>query len=189
MNFQCECGHRISDTTDYLSYKAHLISDQDWYDFIEEIDAAIEMPESTEGDKVKALMKIRALSSKLSRTVYQCTKCGNIFFGDNNSSKLEMFRSCSDESNKKLLISSLGDEWKGFLFGDWVDDPPEWRFNRLKGYISASCFSDIKEYKDWESLEREYYQILSELKDRNILRSSSLEKNHVKIHTWHLDKK
>ena len=187
MNFSCECGQRIHDTSDYLSYKGHLISDQDWFDFMHEIDAAIEKSGPTAQDKVKALMKIRILSGKLSQTVYQCSKCGNIFFSDKNSPSLEMFRGCSDDTNKRLLKSALGDEWQGFLHGDWVDEPPEWRFKGLKGYISASCFPETKEYDDWESLERDYYQILSDLSGRNVLRSSSLEKNGVKIHLWHLN--
>ena len=29
MRFMCECGHLIIDTTDYLPYKAYMISDID----------------------------------------------------------------------------------------------------------------------------------------------------------------
>ncbi|WP_338542496.1 hypothetical protein [Paenibacillus tundrae] len=42
MHFYCYCGNRISDTTDYLSYKGYVISDQDEFDFLDEIDRAIE---------------------------------------------------------------------------------------------------------------------------------------------------
>lgn len=108
MKFTCECGHIIYDQTDYLSYKAHLISDQDWFDFLEEIDEAIEKSGPTPKDKEIACMKIRSLSSKLYKRVYQCKNCGNIFF-NNNSPQLEMFRSHKDNPNKTLLESSKGD--------------------------------------------------------------------------------
>ena len=37
--FACPCGGGVKDSTDYLSYKAHLIADQDFEDF-QEISAA-----------------------------------------------------------------------------------------------------------------------------------------------------
>lgn len=58
--------------TDYLPYKGYIISDQDWFDFLDEIDAAIEKSGPTPKDKENALMKIRNLSINLSKTVYQC---------------------------------------------------------------------------------------------------------------------
>ncbi len=42
------------DQTDYLSYKAYLVSDQDWFNFIEEIDEAIEKSGPTTKDKESA---------------------------------------------------------------------------------------------------------------------------------------
>jgi rubrerythrin len=111
MNFLCECGNRITDTTDYLPYKAHLISDQDWFDFLEEIDGAIEKSGPTAKDKESACMKIRMLASDLKKSVYQCPNCGNIFIY-NNPPQLEMFRSTEDNPDKTLLQSYKGDKWK-----------------------------------------------------------------------------
>ncbi|MDQ0887984.1 hypothetical protein QFZ81_003072 [Paenibacillus sp. V4I9] len=107
MKFLCECGHAIYDQTDYLSYKAYLISDQDWFSFLDEIDNAIEKTGSTPEDKEKALMRIRSIAINLTKLVYQCDKCGNIFFY-NSPPQLEMFRSCSDTPNKGLLKSAKG---------------------------------------------------------------------------------
>ncbi|NOU85586.1 hypothetical protein GC102_07310 [Paenibacillus sp. LMG 31460] len=182
MKFMCECGHPIYDTTDYLSYKAHLISDQDWFDFLEEIDSAIEKSGPSEIDKEKALMKIRSLSSNLTKKVYQCNKCRNMFFY-NNPPRLEVFRPSSDSVNKKLLRSAHGDKWKGFLNGDWMDNNLAWR---VKGFITASCLDEGKQYDDWEILEKEYYLVFNELSANNLLRSSSLKKNGNVFHTWNL---
>jgi hypothetical protein len=108
MKFMSECGHIIYDITDNLSYKAHLISDQDWFNFLDEIDEAIEKSGPTQKDKESACMKIRSLSSELHKSVYQCKNCGNMFF-NNNLFQLEMFRSHKDNPNKTLLQSSKGD--------------------------------------------------------------------------------
>lgn len=53
MKFLCECGHPIYDQTDYLPYKAHVISDQDWFNFLDTIDDAIEKTGPTPEDKEK----------------------------------------------------------------------------------------------------------------------------------------
>lgn len=45
MHFYCQCGNRIDDTTDMISYKARMIADQDWDGFLDAICAAIESKE------------------------------------------------------------------------------------------------------------------------------------------------
>ncbi|NOU71292.1 hypothetical protein GC098_07630 [Paenibacillus sp. LMG 31458] len=156
------------------------MSDQDWFDFLDEIDSAIEKSGPSEIDKEKALMKIRTLSSNLTKKVYQCNKCGIVFI---NNNRLEVFRPSSDSVNKKLLRSAHGDKWKGFLDGDWMDNNPVWR---VKGFIAASCLAEGKQYDDWEILEKEYYLIFNELREKNLLRSSSLKKNGNVLHAWKL---
>ena len=42
MKIGCECGSLIIDTTDNLPWKAHFISDKNWFDFQDSIDEAIE---------------------------------------------------------------------------------------------------------------------------------------------------
>lgn len=108
MKFLCECGHPIYDQTDYLPYKAHVISNQDWFNFLDEIDDAIEKAGSTPEDKERALMRIRSLAVNLSKSVYQCNECGNVFFY-RNPPQLEMFRCCSDNPNKELFKSAKVD--------------------------------------------------------------------------------
>ena len=53
--FGCICGHQLSDITDFLPYKAHLIPDEDW-DTDQDVD-----------------------SHDAARTVYECENCGRLW--------------------------------------------------------------------------------------------------------------
>ncbi|WP_240644665.1 hypothetical protein [Paenibacillus paeoniae] len=101
------------------------MSDQDRYDLLEEIDDAIEKSGPSPIDKEEAAMRIRSLISTLFKTVYQCSNCGN-FFIDNNYPRLEMFRG-ANQVNKNLLVSALGDKWRGFIYAEWKDNIPDWQ--------------------------------------------------------------
>jgi DNA-directed RNA polymerase subunit RPC12/RpoP len=106
MKFVCECGNKILDIADGLSYKAHIIADQDWFELLDEIDNAIEKSGPTEKDKENAVMQIRMHISKLAKTLYQCQNCGNIFLAKKNTDQLEMFKSFNENTDKNLLNSS-----------------------------------------------------------------------------------
>lgn len=187
MNFRCECGQRIHDNTDYLSYKGYLMSDQDQFDLLDEIDDAIEKSGPSASDKEEAAMRIRSLTSTLFKTVYQCPNCGNLFIDNDHDRSLEMFRG-ANQVNKNLLMSALGDKWRGFLYAEWKDEIPEWQtshgtlFNETNSR-SLSGRSDGK-YSDWEALEHDYYQLFNELKNKNVIRYSQLKKNYTVIHSW-----
>lgn len=111
MNFRCECGHRIHDNTDYLPYKGYFLADQDQDDLMDEIDDAIEKSGPTPRDKEEAAMRIRSLITRLFKSAYQCSNCGNLFM-DLGPAGLEMFRAV-DPVNKNLLRSALGSSGGG----------------------------------------------------------------------------
>lgn len=178
----CVSVDRISDTTDYIPYKAHLIPDQDLFDYFDEIDKIISNVGISLKEKEYAMMKIRDLSNEYTKIIYQCQKCGNIFL-EHKSTTLEMFRGCNEKVNMELLESVKGDKWQGFLYAEWVDNKPICL--EKKGYISAPTLIK-EEYERWEELEARYYIIFNELKEKNILRSSSLRKNNITIHSWNL---
>lgn len=183
MHFYCNCGNRISDTTDYLSYKGYVISDQDEFDFLDEIDRAIEQSGPSAEDKESAAMNVRRLWGDLTRTVYQCPECGTIYM-NNDKNQLRGFTRGNENTEKNLLRSAKGDAWPGFIYGDWVDQKPEWR---EKGYIHASILPEMKIYEDWESLESDYMALFQEFKDKSLLRSGILKKNGEWIHSWWRD--
>lgn len=104
MKISCQCGGLISDTTDYLPYKAHVISDQDWFGISEAIDEAIEQTGPSPGEKEAACMRIRGLLGKLSRSAWQCSACGSIHIDDPNY-RLWHFAPDTDEMPKDLFRS------------------------------------------------------------------------------------
>jgi len=190
MHFLCECGNRIHDITDNLSYKAHLISDQDWFDFLDKIDDVVEKSGPSQKDKENALMQISSLAVNMTKLVYLCKKCGNIFFDDDNGGLLEMYKPCSENVNTKLLESYKKEKWQGSLSAEWVDEKPEWL--ESNGFISQDTnykshkISQNNGYDNWDNLEKEYYIIFEELREEGVLRSSSLKKNKILIHSWNI---
>lgn len=188
MHFFCKCGKRISDSTDYLSYKAHMISDQDWFDLWDNIYEVIEKSGPTQNDKEKAIVKIMQMSIQMETTIYQCTKCGKLIFDGKN--KFEMYKSSSGYINKGLLQSYKGEQWEGYLHAEWSDKKPEWR--ETNGYILQNVnfkSSKIRKnigYNDWENIEKDYFIVFNEFKEKGIIRSSMLKKNDVEIHSWDL---
>lgn len=192
MNFRCECGQRIHDNTDHLSYKGYLISDQDQFDLLDEIDDAIEKSGPSPEEKEEAAMRIRSLVSDLFKTVYQCPNCGNLFF-DTDTSRLEMFRG-ANQINKNLLVSALGDKWKGFIYAEWKDKIPDWQtshgtlYNETNVTLQAGQLAENGQYNDWEALEQDYYRLFNDLKNKNVIRYSQLKKNYTVIHSWSLPK-
>jgi hypothetical protein len=130
-------------------------------------------------------MKIRSLTSLYFKLTYQCPDCGNVFF-DDKTPQLKMFRRCNEDVDKDLLRSSKGDKWQGFLHAEWVDEKPDWMPSN--GYISAATLIKGRYYDDWDTLEKDYYQIFKELSEKNVLRSSSLKRNKNWIHLWQMKK-
>jgi len=39
VKLQCRCGAVIRDQTDFISYKAYLVADEDWFDVLDDVDA------------------------------------------------------------------------------------------------------------------------------------------------------
>lgn len=109
MNFLCECGYKILDISDSVTFKARIIPDQDWFNLLDEIDKAIEKSGPTEKDKENAAMQVRMYISNLTKILYQCQNCGNIFFAKKNTDQLEMFKSSNENVDKNLLQSKNKD--------------------------------------------------------------------------------
>lgn len=75
MHFYCTCGNRISDTTDFLSYKAYLLADQDEQDYYDAIEQEVKNEEISREECVDNIMF--SLGRKyLGKAMYQCLGCG-----------------------------------------------------------------------------------------------------------------
>ena len=79
MKIICRCGNILCDNTDAIPYKGHFIADQDWFEFLDKIEAAVK---STELDKERVLNQLMSDTGKLHRTMYQCPQCGRLYVDD-----------------------------------------------------------------------------------------------------------
>lgn len=180
MKILCECGGIIVDQTDYLPNKGYIISDQDWFDFMDAIDNAIEKSGPTQAEKERACMNIQSLAIRLTKTIYQCNECGRLYIS-NNDGELETYNNSEDKEEYNLLESTYGDKWKRPLIGDWLDS----RAGNIKGYLwCIDVNGDEGNFDNWDLLEKEYYRMLKELEKNNTLRSAILKKNNKIIHEW-----
>lgn len=104
-----------------------------------------------------------------------------------------MFRG-ANQVNKNLLISALGDKWRGFKYAKWKDIIPDWQtsngtlYNETNSSSLTGHLDGNGKYSDWETLEQDYYQLFNELKNKNAIRYSQLKKNYTVIHSWSLKK-
>ncbi|MCM1506505.1 MAG: hypothetical protein NC177_05145 [Ruminococcus flavefaciens] len=173
---KCCCGHIISDTTDYISYKGHIIPDQDECDYF---DRAEELIKSDNPDKNSLMCDF--LYSVNDKIIYQCTECGRLYIEDNN--KLFCFMP-ENHNNTKILNSVHGEKWKGFLHAEYNDKKPEWR--ECKGYVRAdvNCPCESIHSDDMNEITDGYYRILDELKKAGVIRYATLKINGKIVHEW-----
>lgn len=180
MHFYCQCGNRINDTTDMISYKARMIADQDWDVFLDAICAAIE---SKEMDREKVICEFYKQSLNATRrSVYQCVKCGRIFVEDQEH-KLHTFFP-EGAVDKRLLNSEKGSAWKGCLYAFWHDEKPEWM--NYHGSIDPDVNIDYENllFDDYKQFEARFWDIFKELKEKKLIRYAKLERNRAKIFSW-----
>ncbi len=90
MKFMCLCGKVLSDTTDYIPYKARLIADEDWDHFLD-------LAEQSKG-----------FDWRLAPAIYQCPDCGCLRL-EKPQGHVVFFKP-EDESVSKSLLRSLSPE-------------------------------------------------------------------------------
>ena len=79
MKFACPCGAVLSDATDALPNKAHLVPDRTWHPLLDALDADVLAPLAAgKVSEDEAAMRLRRLVSGATRTVYQCPTCGRL---------------------------------------------------------------------------------------------------------------
>lgn len=159
----CPCGNPISDSTDFISYKAHLIADQDTEDM-----------ESSFGANGISFLNILF---KYSRAIYQCSQCHRLLLLHKDG--LCTFSPDEPKLSQNLLRSVEGERWKRHLRGHWRGGKGEvwWGFGvNDEGYET--------EFDTWEKVESRYFEVFNRLKSQNILRESFLKKDGETLHQW-----
>ena len=183
MHFSCQCGNVIHDTSDNLSYKGYIIADQD-------IDYLIETIEKLEKPHTQYIGVYDEISKLLRRTVYQCPDCGRVYIENlAHDYKLVGFNPDSEKQqegndNKKLLLSTFGEKWKGYLSADWNDDIPDWQEHH--GIIMPEVNVKFKnlEFDAFESFKRRFFEVLEYMKHMNIVSSAVLHVNGKRTYVW-----
>ena len=105
MKIACECGETIFDSTDHMSYKGHIIPDQDWFNVFDYMDDEI-IDKLCDGtiDKESANMNMRSAISAPARLAWQCRSCGRIYI-DGKDNKLECYVPSDEDTEKNILCS------------------------------------------------------------------------------------
>lgn len=92
MWIKCKCGNILHDNTDAISYKGYIISDREFFDWL---DLADEMIESKNPDREELAMTFRrnigAAGNYIRlKTIFQCPSCGRILL-ENNQGEFSIF--------------------------------------------------------------------------------------------------
>jgi hypothetical protein len=133
MHFGCGCGHSITDTRDFIEYKAALIPDQDHNDLIDHIceevrrhlkrgKISVEEPSSMEVED-PLFWAVANNLCHYRRTMYQCTECGRLYVDDPaDPLRLHAFAPEDEGYHRYLLRSVEGDRWKRPMEASWSDE-------------------------------------------------------------------
>jgi len=106
MKIGCYCGATISDSTDYLSHKAHLTPDQDVYGVWDGVDDEVIDPVATGKLLPKdAYMVSRRIIQSPTRLMWQCYQCGRLYI-DGPDGSLHCFVPENEETEKRILRSA-----------------------------------------------------------------------------------
>ena len=141
MRFLCECGHLITDTSDFLPYKAYMISDVDWEDY-------------WEAHEREALGK--PLGPYQEPMFYE--ECGRLYFDDPDDPR--RFISFTPEDKAVMVTGpSEGERWKGFLRGYFYGGHGHvcWHHATGEEYHEFDDYGELKAFFDgeFERLRRE----------------------------------
>lgn len=84
MWIKCRCGNIINDNTDNIPFKGHILSDKEFFKFLDFTDRMIE---SKSENREKTAMTFRNnLSGYIKiKSVFQCSCCGRILLEDENN--------------------------------------------------------------------------------------------------------
>ena len=183
MHFLCRCGYRLHDSSDLISYKGTIIADQDMNEFWSLIEKA-EKPHAEICDIFSSLNKL------MMRCIYQCPSCGRLFIEDQSDNyQLIRFTPCIEgepepDVSKNLLISAYEENWKGSITAEWFDEKPWW--SECHGTIMPQLnvrLDDLK-FDDYPAFEKRFYELLDDLKARQLLNYAVLKVNGRKIFRW-----
>jgi hypothetical protein len=78
MFISCACGEKIHDNTDFMSWKAHLLPDQQWEELFDIVDSALETPDKA-ARREEIQVQVRNKIHKLFRSAWECVACSRLY--------------------------------------------------------------------------------------------------------------
>lgn len=162
----CVCGNLISDNTDFISYKAQFIADQDYFDLLDEIENK-SFPEHSNS------------FGRYAQEIFQCSSCRNVIFL--RQDKRVDFQPLNKEESIDVLKSRFAENWKGVISANFRDGFGEifWQTNVDSGYRTKLSLEKLREI---------YHEKFAELKTFEILRSSFLRVDGLIEHDFEFEK-
>jgi hypothetical protein len=164
VKFTCNCGAVISDQTDYLPYKAHVLSDQDAFD-------AADISETGSA----------AWFGTLTRHLYECNACGRLWLEDANRALLAYV---PEGRQGRAIAPALADLWKAPLRASWNDKPIVAGAPRGTLHYARGPQEVVATFDNWLQLEATYHGVLEARRDEGTLRDALLSCNGEIIHSW-----
>ncbi|QQS28341.1 MAG: hypothetical protein IPM47_15965 [Sphingobacteriales bacterium] len=121
--FLCDCGQVIFDQADYIRYKGHIIADQDYMDFFDEIE---------KGDFMEMVEK----GSKYFGRIFQCEYCSSLIVFRPGKNEGIFFKPIDKDKSKQILSSFLGESWLGVMSANFRNGQGEifWTTNCDSGF-------------------------------------------------------
>ena len=82
------------------------------------------------------------------------------------------------------MISAYGEKWKGYLYGEWRDEKPEW--SDYHGYIDPTVNIQLDNlvFNDFEAFKKRFFEVFEYLKSMDIINYATLKINREEIFHW-----
>jgi hypothetical protein len=103
MKISCYCGETISDSTDNLPQKGHLLPDQSWLEMFDALeDQVVERLAAGKLSFEATCMQMRELICSSARGMWQCAACGRLYIDDLDG-QLQCYEPAYEETDQRIL--------------------------------------------------------------------------------------
>ena len=175
MFLRCKCGHIMSGTSDMLPYRAIAIADIDADDYWEA------WKRRGRGQSLGHLHD----PFDYERDVFQCEKCGRIYF--ENPDNLAHFVSFVPEDEKVMVTTPSNDDfWLGTLYGVSKKKDEEEVEENYTLWIHGTK-EQRKDFESYESMRKYFDKEFRELQDSRRIESAHLSKDGKWVFNWHVE--
>jgi|GEM_PF-943533 len=160
----CTCGQIIVDQSDLIRNKAHVIADQDYMDFFDEVEE-------------KGFMEMTNKAVKYFNEIFQCHNCNSLLVFRQDINEYTFFTPEDKNKSNQLLRSYLGDKWLGVMSANFTNGQGGifWSTNLESGFRQNLSLQELKEL---------YQNKFDELLRLKILRHSFLRIDNKIEHSF-----